>query len=319
MPSSRFARRSILAGFASAPLVARAQAPVQIIVPFPPGGASDLMARYAAQRLGERRGQPVAVVNRPGGAAAIGTEAVARAAPDGNTILFGASYLAIAPHLFPNLPYDPVRDLAPLGAGASIPLVLYGSTSLGARTIAEALERLRARPDGYNFASAGNATLAHIGAALFMQQSGTRLVHVPYQGTAPAMTDMVAGRAHLIIDGIGAGIAHVDAGRLVPLMICGTERQARLPQVPSAPEAGLPDVLVEAWNAFFVPAATPAAARARLAADLAAVMSDEAARAWLAERNFVALAEGPESFARRFAAESARWAGVIRAGGIRAD
>jgi tripartite-type tricarboxylate transporter receptor subunit TctC len=319
MTAHPIARRAVLAELAAAPLAARAQGAVQIVVPFPPGGASDLIARYAAQRLQERSGQPVAVVNRPGGAAAIGTEAVARAAPDGNTILLGASYLATAPHLFPNLPYDPVRDLAPLGAGASIPLVLYGSTSLGARTLPEALERLRARPEAYNFASAGNATLAHVGAVLFMQQSGTRLVHIPYQGTAPAMTDMVAGRAHLIIDGVGAGIAHVEAGRLVPLMICGPERHPRLPEVPSAPEAGLPGVLVEAWNAFFVPAATPAAVRARLAADLGAAMSDEAARAWLAQRHFTALAEGPEAFARRFAAESARWAEVIRVGGIRIE
>jgi tripartite-type tricarboxylate transporter receptor subunit TctC len=313
-------RRALLGALAlPAAAAAQERGQLRIIVPFPPGGASDLIARFFAQRLGERReGASVAVVNRPGGAAAIGTEAAARAAADGQTLLLGASYLATAPHLFASLPYDPARDFAPLGVGVSIPLVLYASAAF-ARDLPSALERLRARPGAYNFASAGNATLAHVGAVLFMQRTGTELVHVPYQGTAPAMTDMAAGRAQLIIDGVGAGLPQVEAGRLVPLLMTGERRHPRFPGVPTSAEAGLDGFVVGSWNAFFAPAATPAQLVARLAAELGAIAGEPATRAWLEERNFEPLVEPPAAFAARLASESAAWGEVIRRGGIRAD
>lgn len=315
-------RRTLLAagaGLMAAPATAQ-DAQTRIIVPFPPGGASDIVARYFAQRLTERAGgAPVLVVNRPGGAAAIGTEAAARSAPDGRTLLLGASYLTTAPHLFATLPYDPDRDLIPLGVGVSIPLVLYASAAFGVRTLADVLTRLRERPGAYNFASAGNATLAHIGAVLFMERTGTRLVHVPYQGTAPAMTDMISGQAQLIIDGVGAGLPHVQSGRLVPIVMTGERRSARYPDVPTAAEAGLAGFTVESWNAFFLPAGTPAPVVERIGAELAAIGGEATTRGWLGERHFEPLVEPPAAFLARMRRESAGWRDVIRAAGIRAD
>lgn len=315
-------RRMLLAlgaGTLVAPSIAQ-DAQTRIIVPFPPGGASDIVARYFAQRLTERAGgTPALVVNRPGGAAAIGTEAAVRSAPDGRTLLLGASYLTTAPHLFSSLPYDPERDLVPLGVGVSIPLVLYASTAFGTRTLTEVLTKLRDRPGAYNFASAGNATLAHIGAVLFMERTATSLVHVPYQGTAPAMTDMISGQAQLIIDGVGAGLPHVQSGRLVPIIMTGDRRSVRYPEVPTAAEAGLAGFLVESWNAFFVPAGTPASAVERIRSELASIGSEPATRSWLLERHFEPIVEPAAAFLDRMRRESVGWREVIRAAGIRAD
>ncbi len=292
---------------------------VTIVVPFPAGGNSDAFARFVAERLQKAWNQPVVVENKPGAAAAIGSEAVAKATPDGQTILLGASYMTLAPHLFANLPYDPQKDFTPVGVGTSIPLALFAAPSLNAKTLDELLAVLKAKPDGYNFASAGNATLAHIGAAQFQAKTGTKLVHIPYQGTAPALLDMIGGRAHLIVESIASGLPYVKTGELVPILVASTQRNTSLPDTPTSAEAGLDGFVVEAWNAFFVPAATPADVVTKLNADFAAVVADKATVDWLAERSMYPISSSPDEFAKRLAAESASWGETIQSAGIKVE
>lgn len=314
--SALFAGSNIYAAVAQTAFPA---ATVKIIVPFPAGGGSDAFARFVGERLQKRWNQPVVVENRPGAAAAIGTEAVAKSAPDGYTVLLGASYLTLAPHLFANLPYDARKDLTPLGVGTSIPLALFASPTLKAKTLDELLTVLKATADGYNFASAGNATLAHVGAVQFQVKTGTKLVHIPYQGTAPALLDMIGGRAHLIVEGIAAGLPYVKTGELVPILVASNQRNASLPDVPTAAEAGLGGFVVEAWNVFFVPSGTPADIVAKLNADFAAVIGEKETVAWLAERSMSPISTSPEDFAKRLADESASWGETIKSAGIKVE
>lgn len=320
-----FATASV--GLAAASLLAPAalaqpaypSAAVTIVVPFPAGGSTDAFARLVGERLQALWNQPVVVENRPGAAAAIGTEAVAKSAPDGYTILLGASYLTLAPHLFTNLPYDPKKDLTPLGAGLSATSAVFAAPQLEAKTLDAVLEKLKAKPDGYNFASAGNATLAHIAAVRFQELTGTKLVHIPYQGTAPALLEVVAGRAHLILESVAAGLPQVKAGALVPLFIAGAGRSPSLPDVPTAAEAGLKDFIIEPWNVFFVPSATPTDIVSRLNADLAKVVDSAETREWLAARESSPILSTPEEFAKRIDAETATWGDTIQAAGIKVE
>lgn len=292
---------------------------VKIVVPFPPGGSTDALARFVGEQLQAKWGQPVVVENRPGALGAVGTEAVKKSAPDGYTILLGASYLTIAPNLYPSLPYDPQKDIVPLGVGMETPLALYASSTLGVKTLNDLTALLKAKPDGYNFASAGNGTVAHIAAEIFQRKMGVQLTHIPYQGTAPALLDVIAGRSQLIVEAVAAGKQYVKSGQLVPILVTSEKPVADLPDVETAKAAGLQDLEIKPWNVFFVPANTDKSVVDKLNADLTAVFSSPSTTEWMKERSTDAVLSTPAEFSQRIDRELAKMREIITAAGIKAN
>lgn len=292
---------------------------VKIIVPFPPGGTTDAFARFVGEQLQAKWGQPIVVENRPGAMGSVGTEALTKAPADGYTLLLGASYLTIAPSLFSTLPYDTRKDLIPTGVGVSYPLVLYASSSLGVKTYAEALAKLNAAPDTYNMASAGNGTLAHIASELFQRDAGVKMVHIPYQGTAPALLDVIAGRAQLIFEGAASGKSYIKTGQLIPLLRSSSAKTAGFEDVPSAASVGLPTLDIAPWNVFFLRAGTDPALAAKISSDLSAVVSSPTTAKMLSEQSNEAVLSSPSDFSARIEREMKQMSDIIKSANIKAN
>jgi tripartite-type tricarboxylate transporter receptor subunit TctC len=256
-------RRALLAAGLSAvgaPALAQAPSsrPVTIIVPNPPGGGTDFAARLFQESLARLLGQTVVIDNRPGANGNIAIQAVVRAAPDGHTLLLQYSgYHAGNPAMIPNLPWDPLRDLAPVGMATVAPHGIFVPASLPVATLAEFIAYAKARPGVLNYASAGNGSIQHIGGALFAEAIGAPMVHVPYRGAAPALQDVAGGRIELFITTPSSAIGLVQGGRVKALAIASATRIPALPEVPTTAEAGLPGFTVDAWFAIFAPAGTP--------------------------------------------------------------
>lgn len=280
----RISRRALLSCLAgtSLPLWAATQPgasgwpqrPLKLVVPFPPGGGTDAVARSLAQALGERLGKPVVVDNRPGASTIIGTESVVRAEPDGHTLLVsGSTSFTVNPALRARLPYDPVRDLLPVGMLARAPLVLLVPAQSPHADLAALLAAARAKPRSLHYATFGAGSGPHLAAALLEQAAGVRLQDVPYRGSSPALMALIAGEIQLGIDTVAAAAPQVRAGKLRALAIAGPARSSLLPQVRTVAELGLPDAQFDAWYAAALPARTPAAIQARLSAELARIMA----------------------------------------------
>jgi tripartite-type tricarboxylate transporter receptor subunit TctC len=325
---SRRATLGLAAGLAPSTLgiaaAARAQSafperPVRLVVPFPPGGLTDTMARLVAERLGHGWGRAVLVENRAGGNALIGADAVAKSPPDGYTMLAATLTLAVNVTLFPNAPYDFVRDLAPVALLGSLPLIVVVNPSSPARSLDELVALARTRP--LNSASSGNGTPPHLGLELLRRSSGLggQLTHVPYRGGAPATTDLVAGNVDMMVGNLPEVLEHVRGGRLRALALCAAARHPLLPDVPTTAEAGMPQLVLGNWVALMVPAATPAAVRTTLeAATLAAIRDPELVRRGEAG-GFEILGWDTARTQRHLAQEVQRWAAVIAEAGIKAD
>jgi tripartite-type tricarboxylate transporter receptor subunit TctC len=292
---------------------------VKIIVPFPPGGTTDAFARFVGEQLQAKWGQAVIVENRPGAMGSVGTEALKKAPADGYTILLGASYLTIAPSLFSTLPYDARKDLLPTGVGVSYPLVLYASASMGVKTYAEALAKLKAEPDAYNVASAGNGTLAHIAGELFQRDAGVKMVHIPYQGTAPALLDVIAGRAQLIFEAASAGKGYLKTGQLVPLLRSSSAPITGFEAIPSAASVGLPALDIAPWNVFFLRSGTDPALAAKISSDLSAVVSSPATTTLLSEQSNEAVLSNTVDFSARMERELKQMSDIIKSANIKAN
>lgn len=293
--------------------------PVTVVVPFPPGGSSDTFARFIGEELQKRWGQPVVVENKPGALGTVGTQAVAKSRADGYTLLLGASYLATAPSLQPSLAYSPSKDLMPIGVGIEMPLALYASKSLNVTSLNDLIALLKAKPDAYNFASAGNGTLAHIQAEIFQRETGTSLIHIPYQGSAPAMIDIIAGRAQLIVDSVAVGAPYVKAGQIVPLLVTQKSNDEGFTAVPTVAEAGLPQLNLEPWNVFFAPAGTDKSIIDELSTHLTAVLSSPVASDWLKRHAASAILSNSAAFTRRLSEETSQLADIIGSADIRAN
>ena len=278
-------RRDLLrAGLAACPLAAarplRAQPraypaqPIKLIVPQPPGGGFDAVARLLADRLAPLLGQAVVVENKPGSGTVLGTDAAAKATPDGYTLLLGAlSNIALNPGLYPKLPYDPVRDFKPIGLAVSYAYTLIGRKDLPYRNLQELVQHARAHPDGLSYASAGIGSGQHIAAAILCQQARIKLQHVPYRGAQPAYQDLLGGRVDLLFDIAPTAKVQIDAGSVKPLAVSSRGRQAFHPDVPSLVETGVVPLEMESWFGVFAPAAVPAAVLARLRAEFAKVLA----------------------------------------------
>ena len=321
-------RRTLLAGLAlvpwAAPRAARAQGwaperPLRLIVGFAAGGSTDVTARLVAQALSERLGQPVVVENRPGAGGNIAAEAAARSAPDGHTLFMGVSgILAANPALYRSLPFDPLRDFAPISQVAFIPNLVVVNPDLPVRDLAGLVAYARANPGRVHYGSAGNGTSLHLAAALLAARAGIDLVHVPYRGGAPAANDLLSGKIQMLASPMVEVIAQVQAGKLRPLAVTTARRSPLLPEVPTVAET-IPGFEIPLWNGLLVPAGTPPAAIARLAAETGAALRGEELRRRLAEQGSEPAPGTPEEFARFIRAEIPKWTEIVRISGATAD
>ena len=322
----RFAitRRAALAAPAVLALPAEAQSwptrPIRIIVPFPPGGSTDLLARRLADRLSFTLGVPVVVENRPGAGGTAGADLVSKSPPDGHALLMGVTGSnAIAASLFPNLPYDAVAGFAPVARLVSAPLVLVAHPGTGVTDVAGYVAAARATPGAVTYATPGNGTSMHLTGVMFGLRTGTELQHVPYRGSAQAMTDLVGGQVRSAFADLLVVLPHVRGGVVRALAVTGAERHPLLPEVPTVAESGVAGFRAESWQGLFAPPGTPPAILSRLHAEVARAMADPEIRDAFARQGFRVEATGPADFAAFVRAEVATWGEVVRAGGVRAD
>src|SRR5205809_3455330 len=293
--------------------------PIRFILPFPPGGGTDILGRIIAERLTASLGQPVVTENRGGAGGNVGAEAAARSAPDGYTIVLVAPSLAISKTLYSKLNYDPVKDFAPVSLVATVPNVMVTHPSVPAATLAEFIRLAKTKPGEMNFGSGGSGTSNHLAGELFNIVTGTKLVHVPYKGVNLAMNDVLAGAIHLVVIGLPAAAPHIKSGRLRALGVIAPQRLPALPEVPTVAAAGLPDFEVTTWYGVLAPAGTPRPVVARLNGELAKILYSPDMKDKLSAIGTDPVTSTPEEFAAYLRQETAKWADVVRKAGLKAD
>ena len=293
--------------------------PIRLIVPFQPGSSSDVIARIVSQRLAERLGQQIVVDNRVGASATLGSEAVARAEPDGYTMgLANTTTHASATALQAKPAYDPVKDFTPVVMIGSSPMVILATPKLAAQNIQELIALAKAKPNTLNYASAGPGSIAHLTGALLEKMADIRMVHVPYRGTAQSVIDLMEGRIELLMGTIAPSLAHIRDGKMRALATTGAKRNAQLPDVPTVAESGLAGYEAGLWSAFVLPAKAPAAVVARLNREVIAVVNAPETRAALDKQGVVVETSTPEELAALIRNDVARWGAIIREAGIAA-
>jgi tripartite-type tricarboxylate transporter receptor subunit TctC len=317
----------MLAAFAAAGAAAQSPSaaapaqgtPLRLIVPFTPGTGIDLIARTVGPKLGERLGRPVVVDNRAGASGNIGTEAVVRAAPNGSTLLVSVNTLVMNRSLYPQLPFDPVKDLVPVSLTSWGQLLLVAHPQGGYRSAADLVSAAKRRPGAINYASPGVGTPHHLSMELFKARAGVFLTHIPYRGTAPAVTDLLGGQVHVMFLPIHVALPHVKAGKLVALGIGSDKRHSLLPQVPTLAEAGAGNVNVDMWYGVFAPAGTAPEFVTRLNRELKEILATPEVRTAFETQGMDPAASSPEEFRRLVEQDAERWAQLIKAQNIRAD
>lgn len=293
--------------------------PIRLIVPYPPGGATDPIARLVGQKLTESMGQPVVVENKPGAGTAIGSDLVAKAAPDGYTILQASSAHAVNPHLYKNLPYDPVKDFAPITLLAHLQYVLVVNPQLPVNSISELIAYAKAHPGKLNYSSSGAGTATHLSMELFNSMADTRMHHIPYKGSGPATASMLANETQVLIDSVSLQLALVKAGRLRALGLTGTKRTPLAPEIPTIAEAGLPGFATDSWVAYFAPSATPKEIVKHLSAEFVKAVHLPEVRDFLLNRGVSPVGSTPEELASYLNAELAKWGKIAKESGARID
>jgi tripartite-type tricarboxylate transporter receptor subunit TctC len=323
-------RRSCFFALATLPLAAAAtrvrsafaqswpDRPLRIIVPFPPGGAIDAMARLLAPRLSDALGQPAVVENRAGAGGTVGTAAAAQSA-DGHTLLMVSIAHAVNPALYPRLPYDSAADFAAVAPVAVVPNLLAVPAGRPWRAQADLVEAARRRPGELTYASAGSGTSIHLAGALFCALAGVEMSHVPYRGSGPAVADLVAGRVDAMFDSVTSAAPHIASGRLRALSVTTSRRTAAFPDLPTVAEAGLPGYAVDPWFAVLAPSSLPAGARARAGEAVALAMRDPALRERFAAIGAEPMEGNAASLGRLVAEETAKWGDLVRRLGIQPD
>ncbi|VCU71445.1 Tripartite tricarboxylate transporter family receptor [Pigmentiphaga humi] len=294
--------------------------PVRIVVPFPPGGSNDVIARVLAQKLGERSGHAFVVENRGGAGGNVGSDAVAKADPDGYTLLLTASPpLTSNVALYPSMPFDPATAFAPVALVAAVPIVLVTHPSTGAKSLADLIAKAKAEPGKFNFGSSGNGSTNHLAGELLKRKAGVDIVHVPYKGAAPALNDLLAGHIPMMFDNLPALLPHIRAKSINAVAVAGAQRAKALPDVPTIAESGLAGFEASAWFGLVAPAKTPPAVLAKLQADVEAVL-----QAPDVKKRFENLGAEPgtlsgDAFRRFIADETTKWVEIIKVSGARAD
>ena len=293
--------------------------PVRVIVPFAPGGATDIIARLVAQKLADRLGQSVVVENKPGAGTTIGNAEVAKAKPDGYTLLFAPTPFVISQVVYPTLPYDPQKDFAPVSLLAVSPFILVVNAAFPAKSTAELVAIAKAKPGTVTFASAGNGTVPHLAGELFKLRAGVDLVHVPYKGGGPAIVDLVSGQVPMMFATPIEVSQHVQSGRLRVLGTTSLARLAAMPDVPTLSESGYPDFEVLSFFGVLAPAGTPSEIVDRVAANLAAVMELPDVRDRFAQQSAEARVLGPAAFSEFLARERDKWTDIVKRSGAKVD
>jgi tripartite-type tricarboxylate transporter receptor subunit TctC len=294
--------------------------PVRFVVTFPPGGPTDTIVRVIGQRLTDLWGHPMILDNRGGAGGIVGTEIVARAAPDGYSFLVGtAGGMTINPALQPKLPYDPFRDFVPVGMLVNNPQILVAHPSLAAKNVKELVALAKTKPGQLNFASAGTGTATHLGLELLKLTSGIDVVHVPYKGGAPAVTDLIAGQVQLLWVSIPSVLPHVKAGRLRALAVSTAKRSASAPDIPTVAESGYPGFEYSNWNALFAPAKTSPAIVKQVNAAIVKILREPEVAQKLVSLGADPAPGTPEELARYMRTDHERWKKVIRTAGIKPD
>ena len=319
----RFARCTLSAGLIAASIAAYAQdypvKPVRLVVASTPGGGTDISARLIAPKLSEYLGQQVLVENRAGATTTIGVNFVARAAPDGYTLLMGVSSLTINPHILTNIPYDAVKDLAPVSQVVVAPNIMVSHPSLPARSVKELIAFARARPGQLNFAAGGAGSSQHLAIELFLSMTGLKIVHVPYKGQGPALLDVMAGHVSLMMANVISALPPVRNGRIHALGVTGLQRATVAPDIPTIAEAGVPGYEVVQWYGVLAPAATPRDIIAKLHAGTVRAVQDPLVRQRIVSDGGEPVGNTPEEFAAIIRADFRKWGDVIRKAGIRVD
>lgn len=319
-------RSAVLGAVAVLPRLAGAQAapwapdrPLRVVIPVAPGGSLDILGRVLARHLTTRLGQPVVAENHPGAGSNLAFELVARARPDGLTLLVGSDPLAINPALYPRVGFDPVRDFAPVIEAVRAPQVLVVNPRSPVTDVASFIDWAKEQEGRLTVASQGNGSIGHLAGALFAQQADLRFVHVPYRGGGPAVIDLIAGHVEALFVTLPAAIEHIRGGRLRALAVTGAERSAAIPDVPTVAETALPGFDVVTWQGILAPAGTPQAAIDRLATELAAILALPEVADDLARQGFAVTADGPDRFAALVRAEAERWPVLVRRTGARSE
>jgi tripartite-type tricarboxylate transporter receptor subunit TctC len=310
---------------ASLPTAAHASAdypsrPIRLVVPFPPGGGADILARTVMPRVEKALGQTIVIENKPGAGGNVGAEYVARATPDGYTLLYGTNGThAINASLYRNLRFDPIKDFVPVSRMTTIAAMLIVNPQFPPTTVEELIRYARANPGKVNFASAGNGTTSHLAGELFKTMAGIDIVHVPYRGGAPAVTDLVAGQVQMMIDVMPNALPLARDGRARGIAVSTAARYPGAPEFPTIAESGLPGFEAGAWDGIFVPAGTPAPIVARLNAAIRETVEDPPVAEALRARGAQPMPNSPEEFARHIAASAEKWARAVRASGAKID
>lgn len=319
-------RRSLLGALALAPLSLPALGqggwpgrPLRIVVPFAPGSFTDVSARLLAQELTEQLGQQVIVENRAGAGGTLGANSVARAAPDGLTLLLTDNSLAISPGLYANMPYDPLRDLQQISRIAESPSILLVRTGLGARALPELLAALRQRPGEISFGSGGQGSSAHLAMELLLNVTETRAMHVPFRGVAAAITEVIGNRVDMAIASLASGVAHVRSGTLLGMAVSGEARSALLPQVPTFTEAGTPRYDMSYWWGIAAPAGTPAEIVVRLNTEIRRACAAPRLREAFLQQAALAVTSTPEEMTAHLTREIGVWREVIVRAGVKVE
>jgi tripartite-type tricarboxylate transporter receptor subunit TctC len=294
--------------------------PIRLIAPFPAGGLADVLARAVGDEMSKSLGQPVIVENRAGAGGNTGADAVAKAAPDGYTLLMSsAGILTANPHLYAKMPFEAATAFIPVSNVAQMSMILVVHPKIGAQNLREFVALAKAQPGKINFGSPGIGTTGHLGLAMFMHAAGVQITHVPYRGAAPAVTDLIAGQIDGVVDNPPTVIAHIQAGKLRPLAVAAKERMALLPDVPTAAEAGVPNYEASSWFGIVAPAGTPPAVVARLHKAIADAVRTPAMKERFAKSGAQLIGDTPEHFAAQIRAEYKSWGEIIRAANIKAE
>jgi tripartite-type tricarboxylate transporter receptor subunit TctC len=293
--------------------------PIRLIVPYAPGGGVDIVARTTAQELTKRLGQQMIVENRTGAGGNIGSDAVAKAAPDGYTLLMASPANAINSSLYANMPYDPARDLVPIGLVGSVPAVLVANRALPAHSIKQLIVLAKSKPGALTYGSGGSGTTEHLAGEMFKSAAGIDLLHVPYKGGAQVMVDLIAGQIALMFSNQLAVLPHITSGRMKALGVASSERSAVLPHVPTFTEAGFPDLKVSVWWGVMGPAAMPKEIVTQLNRHIVAALASPEMKDRLESMSARPLGGTSEQFATFFNEETTRWARVVKTSGAKVD
>ncbi len=293
--------------------------PIKIVVPYPPGGFNDTLGRTLAAKFSDEWGQPAVVENKPGGNTLIGTDFAAKSAPDGYTLLVVAFPFAVTPSLIRNMPYDTVKDFAPIILAATSPNLLVVNPQLQVKSVAELIAMAKAKPGTLNYASTGNGSSNHISMELFKSLAGVDIMHIPYKGSGPAVTDLLGGQVLLMFDNVPNVLPQVKAGKLRALAVSGDKRTPLAPEVPTVAEAGVPGYELTVWFGLVAPAGTPREIVAKLNAEVLKILAMPDVRERFLAQGVEPVGSTPEQFGEHIRAQMAKWAKVVQDAGVKAE